>query len=186
MHALRETDLTRWERMLLVPQSRVHSREGRQFAFLLTRYRLPVASISAMIQRLVPPPKYHVERLVPGVRSGRTARIRGMFVIQRGGTGSRPVEPSEALEMLLANCEDAFGFPPYETLERMLLAVSSDDLRSAERAIITAALSDVPTELVQSETLDWADHIARKITDRAPVSLSLAAISGEGHFRGLR
>ena len=68
----------------------------------------------------------------------------------------------------------------------MLLAVSSDDLRSAERAIITAALSDVPTELVQSETLDWADHIARKITDRAPVSLSLAAISGEGHFRGLR
>ena len=186
VHALNETDLTRWERMILIPQSHVHSREGRRLAFLLTRYRLPVASISALIQRMVPPPKYHVERLVPGVRSGRSARIRGMFVIQRGGTGSRSVAPPEALEMLFANCEDAFGFPPYEILERMLLAVSPDDLRSAERAIITDALSGVATELVQSETLDWADHITRRITDRAPVSMPLAAISEEGHLRGMR
>ena len=40
VHALRRTDLSWIERLALKPQSRVHSREGRQFAFLLTRYRL--------------------------------------------------------------------------------------------------------------------------------------------------
>jgi hypothetical protein len=46
----------------------------------------------------------------------------------------------------------------------MLLAISDDDLRSEEHAIIAAALSGVPTELLRSETLDWADRIADRIT----------------------
>ncbi len=163
VHALRSTDLNRRERIALVPQSRLHSREGRQFAFLLTRYRLPVASISAMIQRLVPPPKYHVERLVLGVASGQRARIRGMFVIQRGGLGGEPVAHDEALEILLANCADAFGFPPYDSLERLVLSVSPDDLRTKERWIIAEALGGVPTELMRSETLDWAERIVDRI-----------------------
>ena len=185
VHALKDTDLTRLERLALVPQSRVHSREGREFAFLLTRYRLPVASISALIQRIIPPPKYHIERLVPGVRSGRSAQVRSMFVIERGGTGSEPVDPQQALEILFANCQDAFGFPPYETLERMLLAVSPDDLRTAERAIITDALDGVSTEILRSETLDWAERIADRITDRARVSLSLAELDGGGLSPGM-
>ncbi len=107
-----------------------------------------------------------------------------MFVIQRGGTGSRPVAAREALEMLLANCEDAFGFPPYETLERMLLAVSPDDLRSAERAIIASALAGVSTEVVRSETLDWADRITERIIEREPTAMPFAATGGEGRVRG--
>lgn len=185
VHALKDTDLTRWERIALVPQSRLHSREGRVLAFLLTRYRLPVASISALIQRMVPPPKYHVERLVLGARTGQSARIRGMFVIERGGEGGETVPPDLALEILHANCEDAFGFPPYETLERMLLAVSENDLRSDEHAIVASALSGVPTELMRSETLDWADRIAVRITSRMPV----AAGGGRpqaGLFQGTR
>jgi glycosyltransferase involved in cell wall biosynthesis len=183
VHALKETNLSRLERMALVPQSRLHSREGRQFAFLLTRYRLPVASISTMIQRLVPPPKYHVERLVRGVRTGQSARLRGMFVIERGGKGSEALPPHRALEILFANCEDAFGFPPYETLERMLHAVSEDDLRSAEHAIITEALAGVPTELMRSETLDWADRIAGRIAARTPAGASPAERSQEGLYQ---
>ena len=79
------------------PQSRVHSREGRRLAFWLTKYRLPVASINAIDPTIVPPPKYHVQRLVRGVESTGAANVAGMFVIQRGGTGDEPLAPEESL-----------------------------------------------------------------------------------------
>jgi glycosyltransferase involved in cell wall biosynthesis len=159
VHALKDTDLNRFERTILVPQSRIHSREGRQLAFLLTKYRLPVASINAIIQRVVPPPKYHVERLVRGVRSATGVEIAGMFIIQRGGTGDEALPPEEALTTLLSNCDDAFGFPPYASLERLLLAIADDDLRVREREIIATALTDVQVRLMRSDTLDWAVRI---------------------------
>ncbi|RPI08832.1 MAG: hypothetical protein EHM63_05670 [Actinobacteria bacterium] len=159
VHALTDTMLTRRERLALLPQSRIHSREGRRLAFLLTRYRLPVASINALIQRVIPPPKYHVQRLVRGVESTPSANVAGMFVIQRGGTGEQHLGPEDSLSVLLSNCDDAFGFPPYASLERLLLAVAEDDLRTAERAIIASALEGVQTRLLRSESLDWANRI---------------------------
>lgn len=159
VHALHNTTLNIRERIALVPQSRIHSREGRQLAFLLTKFRLPVASINAIIQRLIPPPKYHVERLVRGVDSAQSATARGMFVIQRGGTGEQVMDNADSVRTLLANCDDAFGFPPYSSLERLLLAASEDDLRSKERAIIAAALSKLPVVAMRSESLDWAERI---------------------------
>jgi hypothetical protein len=159
VHALKDTSLSRFERAKLVPQSRIHSREGRRLAFLLTKYRLPVASINAIIQRVVPPPKYHVERLVPHVRSASAASVAGMFVIERGGTGDHPLDREESLTTLLSNCADAFGFPPYSSLERLLLAVSDDDLRTTERDIIARAITGLNVQLMRSETLDWAVRI---------------------------
>lgn len=165
VHALQNTDLGRVERLVLIPQSRVHSKQGRLFAFLLTKFRLPVASINAITQRLVPPPKYHVERLVRGVTSQRTADARGMFIIQRGGTGEEQIDNGEALQILLDNCADAFGFPPYSSLERLLLAASDEDLRTKEQGIVAAAIRGLPVMLMRSESLDWAERIPTAIRD---------------------
>ena len=77
VHALRDTMLTLGERLALIPQSRVHSREGRRLAFWLTKHRLPVASINALIQLVIPPPKYHVQRLVRDVQSAEAAASQG-------------------------------------------------------------------------------------------------------------
>ena len=140
VHALGATDLVRSERLALKAQSRLHSREGRRAAFLLTRHRLPVASLNAVVQRLVPPPKYHVERLVPGVALGTRSHVAGLLIIERGGTGETALPAAEALAILLANCDDAYGFPPYATLEHMLLAMSPEDLRAKERELIQRAL----------------------------------------------
>jgi len=159
VHALRNTTLNKRERLTLIPQSRVHSREGRRLAFFLTKCRLPVASINAIIQRVIPPPKYHVERLVRGVRTASHATARGMFVIQRGGAGEETMESADSLRTLLANCDDAFGFPPYSSLERLLLAASDDDLRARERAIIASGLFDRPVVAMRSDSLDWAERI---------------------------
>jgi hypothetical protein len=159
VHALRDTMLTTGERLALIPQSRVHSREGRQLAFWLTKHRLPVASINALIQLVIPPPKYPVQRLVRGVETAEVAQIAGLFVIKRGGTGEEPMSPDESLTTLLSNCDDAFGFPPYSSLERLLLAVADDDLRAAERTIVAEALEGIPSRLLRSDTLDWAARI---------------------------
>jgi len=159
VHALHNTTLNKRERIALIPQSRIHSREGRRLAFLLTKYKLPVASINAIIQRLIPPPKYHVERLVRGVKTAHQATARGMFVIQRGGSGEEVMDSAESLRTLLANCDDAFGFPPYSSLERLLLAAADDDLRSREREIIASALIDRPVVAMRSDSLDWAERI---------------------------
>jgi len=168
VHALKNTTLSRSERIALVPQSRIHSREGRRFAFLLTKYRLPVASINALIQILVPPPKYHVGRLVRGVEVATDAGITGMFIIQRGGSGDEPLEADEALSTLLSNCDDAFGFPPYDSLERLMLSIADDDLRAVERDIISSALENVPTRLMRSDHLDWAERIRSLVVDWQP------------------
>lgn len=159
VHALGATELLRSERMALKLQSRVHSREGRRAAFLLTRHRLPVASLNAVVQRLVPPPKYHVERLVPGVVLGTRSHVAGLLIIERGGSGEVGLATADALEILLANCDDAYGFPPYATLEHMLLAMSPEDLRAKERELIERALASVPACLLRSESLDWAERI---------------------------
>ena len=150
--------LSRGERMALVFQSRIHSKSGRRFAFILTKLRLPVATINALVQLVVPPPKYHVERLIPEVSVAETAKLSQLLVIQRGQEDSRELPAHEALTTLLANCEDAYGFPPYEEIAEFLHSGNGHDLRAAERETIRQALQGVPATLLTSSTRDWWLH----------------------------
>jgi glycosyltransferase involved in cell wall biosynthesis len=163
LHAVTRARLGRWEQIFLPLQSRVHSRSGRRFAFLLTRTGIPVATTNTLVQLVIPPPKYAVERLVPGVAIAPSGSLQGMFVIQRGGEGEETLEPDEALDILLRNCEDAYGFPPYHDLEAFLLGSTGHDLRAEERQIMASALSGHPSTLLRSTTLDWATRIPEKI-----------------------
>lgn len=165
VHALTGAELSRTERLTLPIQSRLHSKAGRQFAFLIAGGRFPVATLNAVVQRLIPPPKYHVERLVPGVRTQRVADIKSLFIIERSDEdGARSLEPAEALDILLENCEDAYGFPPYAELEALLHSISTEDLRAKERAIIASALENVPASLLSSSTMGWAEAILDEVS----------------------
>jgi len=53
----------------------------------LARFNLPIMGINAITQRLVPPPKYAVDRLVP-CKIASSARIEELFIIERGAPGS--------------------------------------------------------------------------------------------------
>src|SRR5919204_2529760 len=57
--------LSWFERLVLPLQSRVHSRSGRLFAKILASMPLPVATINALVQLVIPPPKYAITRLIP-------------------------------------------------------------------------------------------------------------------------
>jgi len=61
----------------------------------------------------------------------------------------------QAVTILMENCEDAYGFPPYSHIESMLHSRNENDLRAKEREIVAKALSGAPATLVVSSTMDW-------------------------------
>ena len=69
LRAINAGDLSRREWAWLRVQSRLHSKEGRGFAMKLADHNVPIMTINGWTQRIIPPPKYHVQRLVT-VRAG--------------------------------------------------------------------------------------------------------------------
>jgi hypothetical protein len=153
--SVRAATLTRRERFFLPLQSRLHSRSGRRFGLLLAKSRLPMATVNAITQMVVPPPKYSVTRLIPGVRVVRDARLAGLVVIERGPDAEIAMTSAEATNVLLENCDDAYGFPPYPAIKHFLYGTPAGDLRPAERSTVAAALSALPAVTLRSSTRDW-------------------------------
>jgi hypothetical protein len=154
--AVKRPRLTRKERAGLIIQSRLHSKSGRLFGLIIAKTGLPAATMNALVQMMVPPPKFHVDRLVPGVEIAPEATVAAMVVIQReGDEGFEPLSRQEGLDILLANCEDAYGFPPYPVIEQWLHSRGDRDLKVTERQIITTALDEAPKTLLRSYDRNW-------------------------------
>lgn len=172
--SVRRHNLRRIERLKLPAQSRIHSRTGRKMAFAMTRLPLPMATINAVAQIAVPPPKYRVGRLVSGVRIAEAAQLAGMFVIVLGDEdGKRMLTDVEADAVLASNTADAFGFPPYSKIEAFLsTSLAGESLADREAAIRAAALTTpgygATIELSRTNR-DWAPDIGRLIlAERGP------------------
>lgn len=112
LRAVNAGDLTAKEWRRLRIQSRLHSKEGRGVGARLGELNLPIMSLNALTQLAVPPPKYTVDRLVP---CGRTTsvRVEQLFIIESNEFRLSPIEPSGLLDELIANTDDAYGFPPF-------------------------------------------------------------------------
>jgi putative flippase GtrA len=165
LRAVNTDTLTFAEKMSLPFQSRIHSRSGRRFAFLISKTHLPAATINMITQMLVPPPKYFVDKLVPKVKLTQTANLTGMFIIERGTDEIMPIQNSEAMEVLLQNCEDAYGFPPYDDVKEFLYCYDDLDLHVIEQAIIRQAMEKLPARVIRSDSLDWWSQIPTFVND---------------------
>ena len=155
LHAIDSGQLD-WPLRLVLPfQSMVHSRRGRRTAHGMARLPLPVATINAITQMLVPPPKYPVQTLVPAVRMASSARLAGIFFIEWGQDADLRLPDDEGLERLMRNGDDAYGFPPYAAIAPSLYQSPSGDLRLREREIVDAALRGLPMRLVRREHGEW-------------------------------
>lgn len=161
------------ERVMLPFQSRIHSKSGRRFAFFISKTHLPAATINMITQMIVPPPKYFVSKLVPKVKLTRKANLTGMFIIERGEEEIASMENNEAMEVLLQNCEDAYGFPPYEDLKEFFYLQDGIDLREKEQAIIRQALGELPATVIRSSTMNWWAQIP-SFVNNAQVSNDIA------------
>ena len=175
LHAVERATLPWLQRLALPIQSRLHSRNGRRVGLALAETRMPAATMNAVVQFLIPPPKYHVTTLIPDSRIADGAKVAGLFLIERGPSASSWLEADHALGMLLDNCEDAYGFPPYQQIAPFLRNGELVDLADVEREIIADAFAGMPAQLFASNTLDWAERIPAAIPTAVPVTSAAVA-----------
>ncbi|MFE2432403.1 glycosyltransferase [Streptomyces sp. NPDC059373] len=177
LRAVNANDLTRAEWRRLNFQSRLHSKGGRSLALALARFNLPIMGINALTQILVPPPKYSVDRLVPCLM-GSSTQVEELFVIERGAPRLSGLDPETALERMLVNTEDAYGFPPYRYLAPAITVggLTYPQLKEREREILAGFLSGVRTRVLASDCFGWADEIPRLLAaDRGGSAVPAAA-----------
>jgi len=159
------------QRLSLAWQSRLHSRSGRATGKRMAQFNVPMMALNAGVQMVIPPPKYMITELVDCEIGGRIP-IRNVFLIERGSPALvAGVTPSEALVELLANTEDAYGFPPYAQLAPQLVIDGQgyDDLRLKERAILSSALRTAEVTRLRVDDFSWPEMIRSRsdATERA-------------------
>ncbi|HWC24013.1 MAG TPA: glycosyltransferase [Flexivirga sp.] len=162
-HTLRAVDagdLTRaeWRRLRL--QSRLHSKQGRGIGCRMGEWNVPIMCLNALTQFIVPPPKYGVERLVP-CRQQAAVAVAELFIIERGRAGIEAISPDALIDELIDNTDDAYQFPPFRYFAPALVIDGADyeQLRAAERRILTQAMQRVRARRLVSSDFDWADRI---------------------------
>ncbi|MFI6099924.1 GtrA family protein [Lentzea sp. NPDC051213] len=168
LRAVRSHELSPREWRWLRLQSRLHSKEGREFALLLSQLNLPIMGVNALTQRIVPPPKYAVDRLLP-CEIVPESKISDLFVIARGELGSGELSEEEATATLLENTEDAYQFPPFRQLAPSIV-IGEDDhlvLRRKERLILQSALGRMRSRWLSTSDFSWADRIPALVDDAA-------------------
>jgi dolichol-phosphate mannosyltransferase len=175
LRAVRADDLTHAEWRRLRFQSRLHSKGGRSLAVSLSRFNVPIMGINALTQILVPPPKYAVDRLV-SCRMGSSTRVRELFIIERGAPRLASLDHDAALAQLLANTDDAYGFPPFRYLAPAITIGGQGylQLRAREREILAGFLGQIRVRTLASDTFGWADEIPRLVSEPADCQAALA------------
>jgi hypothetical protein len=121
---------------------------------------MPIMSLNAVTQRIVPPPKYTVQRLVP-CEMATTVKIDSLFVIERKENRVGDIDPELLIDELIANTDDAYGFPPFRYLAPAFVIGGEQyaELRARERAILVSAMSGVTARRVATPDFTWADRI---------------------------
>ncbi len=178
LRAIDVGDLTTHEWRRLRFQSKLHSREGRRVGMRLAEWNLPIMGMNAVTQFVVPPPKYVVDRLVE-CDVAPTVQVDDVFIIERGRSAVAHLGQAEALAQLIANTDDAYGFPPFSQFAPRLVigADDYDHLREKESAILANALAAMRIRRLASESYSWADDIPLLIGDREPpAGAPLAAV----------
>jgi hypothetical protein len=144
-----------WERVALQFQSRLHSKGGRKVGMDLSKSKLPAATMNAIVQMLVPPPKYMVHRLIPKVTYADEAQLAGAVIIERGPEFQEFLFHEQAVETFVRNAEDAYGFPPYPIIADALSKWEEHDLHPDEQAIVAQALKGIPAIRLRDPKFNW-------------------------------
>jgi dolichol-phosphate mannosyltransferase len=160
LRAVNQRSLQPREQLKLAVQSRVHSRSGRSVGSKLADMNLPIMALNAVTQAIVPPPKYMADRLVP-CRFARSTTVRNLFVIERGPWQLEDLEPHRALGILLANTDDAYGFPPFRYFAPAITIGGEDyaALRAREQALLARFLDGITVRRIVRDDFSWAQAI---------------------------
>jgi dolichol-phosphate mannosyltransferase len=167
--------LSPWERFALQIQSRLHSRSGRRVGMQLSETRLPAATMNSIVQMIIPPPKYMVDRLIPKVTYANGATLSHAVVIERGPQFEETLSHAKAVDVFVHNGEDAYGFPPYPTLAPSLSKWNDEDLHIRETAIISEALKHIPTMRLRDPNYAWWQRLPVTTSNVSLTAVQLSA-----------
>ncbi len=158
MSVIAGKDLNQRQKAALAIQSRLHSKSGRSVGKFLGGLNIPIMSVNSIVQMLVPPPKYHINSLFD-CEVGGEAPIQHVILLERGESVKEEMSLEAAVDQLIENTDDAYGFPPFATFAPHL-RINGDDyatLRRKERDIVTSALANAKTWKLRVPGHEWAD-----------------------------
>jgi dolichol-phosphate mannosyltransferase len=168
------------QRAALAIQSRLHSKSGRTVGRRLGTWNLPIMSVNSVVQFLVPPPKFHIDALL-GCEIIERARIGNVFLMERGESLEEGLTVGQAMQTLIDNTDDAYGFPPFATFAPHI-RIGADDyptLRQKERALLTAALAHASIRRVRVPGHEWAEILPGLLEARSGDEITAIPIQGE-------
>jgi len=162
----------------LVLRSRVHSKAGRSFMRGLGKRNLPILSLNALGQILVPPPKPPILSLIGPERLGQTCPINALCFIAQGKPVFTEMSLDAALTMVEANSDDAFNFPPYNDIvgDIEIDGRSYWELQSMERSMLRRLLKTLRVHFLRLEGHSWQNQIMRVFETEEPVPSKIEEI----------
>jgi hypothetical protein len=155
LHAVKGAPMPTATRAALQIQGRIHSKFGRTVGMAIGTINLPIATMSALVQMAVPPPKFHVDRLIPEAELVRELDLDRLVVIERGDALLRELDEDTAFEILSDNTEDAYGFPPYPRIESSL----TNGHVEAERAIRRKVIGRLEAVHLRTPDRNWFERL---------------------------
>jgi dolichol-phosphate mannosyltransferase len=168
MSAVSDAPLPFADRFMLAIRSRVHSKQGRSIGHALSRLPIPIVTVNALVQLVVPPPKYFVTSLVDCDMVDE-APLHAVLLMERGQPVVEDVAMETALDELLANTEDAYTFPPFGWLAPYLRFRGMDlaALRALERDLLRDAVAGAWRTRLRVAGHEWAEAIPTLLDGRA-------------------
>jgi dolichol-phosphate mannosyltransferase len=183
MSAVNDQALPRADRVMLAIRSRVHSKEGRSAGHALGRLNVPIVTINAWVQLLVPPPKYHVQSLIDCDMTDR-APIDSVILMERGTPPLAEVPSFElTVDRLIENTDDAYTFPPFAAFAPMITFGELDyaALRSRERRLLETAVAKAWRVRVRVVGHNWSELIPSLVEwHRAQLPIGELEAAGTG------
>lgn len=180
MASIRGQPLRIGQRAALAVQSRLHSKSGRTVGKRLGRWNLPIMSVNSVVQFLVPPPKYDIDALL-GCEISERAPIGNVFLMERGDSLEEALTVDQAMQTLIDNTDDAYGFPPFATFAPHI-RIGGDDyatLRQKERALLSSALAQASIRRVRVPGHEWAEILPGLLEVRTDDKITAIPIQAE-------
>lgn len=159
------------EKLALQIQSRLHSRSGRRIGLKISDAKLPAATMNTIVQMLIPPPKYMVDKLIPGVAFTNQAELARAVIIERGPKFEEVLPHDQTVKIFIRNAEDAYGFPPYPILKDSLSRWEDEDLHPQEQEIIAEALQKIPAVRLRDPNFNWWQRLSVSDSDFIRVAI---------------
>jgi dolichol-phosphate mannosyltransferase len=169
MGVAKDGRLTVADRAKLSVQSRLHSKSGRQVGRALGDRNLPIMTMNSIVQFLVPPPKHRINDLFECSVADR-APIRNIVLMERGEELEDEIGLDEAVQGLLDNTDDAYGFPPFSLFAPRIRIDGLDypELRRREAELLRSAITNARRWHLRTPGHGWADRLPELI-DQAPL-----------------